>query len=562
MKNKTNVYYVLPSNIKNEVNAMPFPTKKGRNKAKKFIALLIKKGMLDNFDLEQFREIPSKYFKKTYGNSYKEEFLDLLEERNIVQVNHVYSNFDTQKFSKSYRINPIKIEEMTEFEGDSYVNEREGGDTFETMDTNTQVSITKVDGKYLVSPVPTLAYMWSKTEKQLVRDDLNSLRYDTNRIFDKTKDVVSNICGPKFKTDEEVTDVFFEVYNRKTGHKYRTSKENAIKKAAEYGLTLIQDKRKYYIDDLDRYVALKKKNILLNYQAYSKKMEKGIYGVSRNTTNNRLDHLLTNICKETINIIKEDNNLIEIDLCNSQFAILTDWMSKEGVEGEDVELFYEHSTSGNLYNTLAYMWSKTDKAAKIGAFGVVFSSHNNHNKDKALFKQSFPSVIDFIDSFKRNAEGSEQFAIELQKREAQMFVDDLWVNIKRLGFFCLTKHDSLLVRKEDADEIVKIVDAYFNFISFKAAIKCGGEKVSLNGDTELITTSEDGEQVESLILKMNSNSSIQNASFENKTVGSFEEKIKNICASMTREVKTVQYQPLPQRVVNIPGYTYVNPYTK
>ena len=71
-------------------------------------------------------------------------------------------------------------------------------------------------------------------------------------------------------------------------------------------------------------------------------------------------------------------------------------------------------------------------------------------------KKIFPTVIEWIDNFKKQ-NGYSQFSISLQKIESKFFIDHLLFEIKKLKFFCLTKHDSLIIRKEDYYHIILII---------------------------------------------------------------------------------------------------------
>jgi hypothetical protein len=51
-----------------------------------------------------------------------------------------------------------------------------------------------------------------------------------------------------------------------------------------------------------------------------------------------------------------------------------------------------------------------------------------------------------------------------------LFVDNIYPNVKELGLFCITKHDSLIVRREDFEVVRSIVVEGFNYFGFEATI--------------------------------------------------------------------------------------------
>ena len=89
-------------------------------------------------------------------------------------------------------------------------------------------------------------------------------------------------------------------------------------------------------------------------------------------------------------------------------------------------------------------------------FSILFSSNLFKSAEKDKLKELFPTVINWIDDFKRN-NGYKSFSIELQKLESNFFIDNLLKRIKKHGLFCLTKHDSLIIRRHDYVPIVTII---------------------------------------------------------------------------------------------------------
>ena len=76
----------------------------------------------------------------------------------------------------------------------------------------------------------------------------------------------------------------------------------------------------------------------------------------------------------------------------------------------------------------------------------------------------------WVDDFKKQ-NGDNQFAIMLQKKEAEIFIDNLYIMIREQDIFCLTKHDSLIVKAEDEYKVRNMIEEHFKNIEFKATIR-------------------------------------------------------------------------------------------
>jgi hypothetical protein len=55
----------------------------------------------------------------------------------------------------------------------------------------------------------------------------------------------------------------------------------------------------------------------------------------------------------------------------------------------------------------------------------------------------------------------------LQLKESNIFIDGILRLIKTKKIFCLTKHDSLIVKENDMDMVLKMAQEFFNKIDFE-----------------------------------------------------------------------------------------------
>lgn len=447
---KTNRYTVIPERILSAIEDKGF-TRIMRDKAVKFVSLLINKGMMNNYDLTQYVELPKNYLKKSFGSEYHTDFLNALKDMGIVEVNHEYKPMYGKGVSKSYRISQ-------EFLDTSYVP------TSYSDSSSSSESLLHICGRLF--------------PKSIVFDDLKQLSIDREKLWKATQERINSVNVSHFRVDDEIQTNFFTAHIEGTTRELTRSE--ALHFVKQEGLSLIQDGSSYYIDDLDRYVETKKKNILNHYRFTLARLEKGIWFADRNGTNNRLDHNLTSMCSYILNIIKADNGIVEIDLCNSQFAILSYLMQQQGINTDDAKLFYKLSANGELYEfiqqALGYPPSVPNQKPKIGKqtmFELAFSSHRNTTANKKALKQMFPSVVEFVDGYKRSKKHHSEFAVWLQKTEAEIFIDGLYHELKQKGYWCITKHDSLLVRRQDHEAIKDYVGKTFAQMCFLCRLSGG-----------------------------------------------------------------------------------------
>ena len=55
--------------------------------------------------------------------------------------------------------------------------------------------------------------------------------------------------------------------------------------------------------------------------------------------------------------------------------------------------------------------------------------------------------------------------------ESKLFIDRIYVTLKKRGIFCLTKHDSLIIRSKDLDRVLKTIITKFKSIGMKGKLK-------------------------------------------------------------------------------------------
>jgi hypothetical protein len=454
---KRNIFYTLPSDLNSKILSI-FSKPKDIAKVYRFIHSFRKISQKNKYGILGFMPLPATLIVKILNSNYS-SLIRKLKENNILEVQSWWNgqraieSYDKGR-CRVYRINP-------------------------TLINKTMVNIWYKDSsKY--ATVKHFRVNNRRCDKLIVENDLKSLIIDSRKLLDTTFDIINKINYKSFVSDDDITSDKFCVRNNYTGVESWVTHKGCMNYIRATGYTLIKDERHYFIDDFDRYIEMKKNNILWNYQSTINKLVKQSYYVGRNKVNRRLDHNLTATAKSLLKIILEDNNLIEIDLKNSQFAILAYLMCKDSRVNKttDFDIFCRITKNGELYEYLQKEFGLVDRnEAKTMMMELAFSSHLYQSEQKRKLANLFPTVYNYIQNFKVTSTkkvgkgGHKQFAIWLQRTEAEIFVDYLYFQLKiKQGIFILTKHDSLIVKKENEFQVRCFMNEYFNSIGLNCTI--------------------------------------------------------------------------------------------
>lgn len=265
---------------------------------------------------------------------------------------------------------------------------------------------------------------------------------------------------------------------------------------------------------------------------------------SRNERNRRLDHNLTAIKSELLSLVRLDGEpLVSIDLSNSQFrflALLIEiaqtpkhitkfFMRRPGGylheftgmdnRGEDIniqrlliciinvahfypknrpkteikgsfssdlERFKKLTKEGKFYEDLANEMTLADGReytradAKNAMFVAAFSSHRYQPPIKKLLARIYPTLVQWIDAFKRAAIayyleqgepkekardlGDAELAVALQNVESLIFVDGILADLLSRGFRVFSKHDSILCKQSDAPKVAQVIREHLDAV--------------------------------------------------------------------------------------------------
>jgi len=449
-KIRTTNYISTTNDMRTAIGTLPL-TNAYKQHCIKFIGILSRESYREYDDIFQMVDIPANYLSETYDKQYY-RWLNELIDSGIVFRNDFYSKEDHQSYK--YGINPI------------YYNIENNINTIIPLcylNTRNALSIVEYDDIFKIKSKDAVF-------RKHYEKCIGELNIDFEKLTDITNKRIEALSIEEYRTDESISEKNKITLFNSLNQKYSIARDMAIDKAKEQNKSLIQDKNHYLIEDLEVFIQRKKLSILSTYSEAIENLKNGNFRATRNKTNNRLDTNLTNLCSLLTDEICNQNNLIQIDLSNSQFTILSLVLQNE-LDTEDFKLFKKLSATGRLYDYVKNIFGLNSKeGGKKAMFEILFSSRRNNTPGKALIKEVFPSVVRWIDKFKKD-NGDKTFSVMLQKEESKIFIDGILKDIIKKKMFALTKHDSFIVRTEDKERVLQLISDHFNRIGLEYNLK-------------------------------------------------------------------------------------------
>lgn len=432
-----------------------------RNQALKFIRLLVKNSKQINDDNDSYNEVelPNTYLKKTLGGNYN-VILNILVENGVIIRNDKYSTISHK--CKKYSINKsLLLDDITII--DSYYN---------INDININTNMSTMCTRFLPDTKVELVYsevLSSETAEftSNYRENAPLLKTPVPRMQQTSLNYAFSISISDFKVNEQIEEksICFGDPSEKSSWRKR---DKILKEIEGTNKKLIKDGKKYFIMTEEEFINRKRRNVLESHFNIIHKIGTGEYFASRNTTNNRLDTNFTSMPSYLFNEIKKENDLIELDLCNSQMAIFTLVCD---LKTKDYEEFKYLSLNCSIYEHVAQeLGLKGRDDGKSVCFSVLFSHYQNPSPHLKRFKSLFPSVMEWINNYKKE-HGSKNFSIMLQKKEAEIFIDNVYQRVINEKLLVFSKHDSIICRKSDEKTVRKIMEDYFQEINFQVVIR-------------------------------------------------------------------------------------------
>ncbi len=304
-------------------------------------------------------------------------------------------------------------------------------------------------------------------------NDMNSLTLDKKGLEPLFKHRVENVTveTSKIKVVEELLAGRYKLYSPygQPGSRRFFSHDEINIRSKLTNTSIIVSKKGVILDDLSRFLERRRESIVLYDKNALNQLFSKDFKATRNTTNNRLDTNLTNLPSVYTDWICKKNDLIQIDLANSQLCFLSK-MLEDTPELNGVDNFCNISYSGKIYDYVQHQLGLENRDdAKLLMITILFSSNYN-SKGKKEFKSLFAEVHEWLHSYKKE-HGYKNISITLQKMESKLFIDKIYVKLKKRGVFCLTKHDSLIIRHNDLGKIMRTLESVCKKSSFSGTFK-------------------------------------------------------------------------------------------
>lgn len=311
--------------------------------------------------------------------------------------------------------------------------------------------------------------------------------------------------------------VMVRVYRDNDGFLASHMSIEAAQKIAEVqSKKLLYYKDKFVIADEEQFKRIAVQNLSTHYKWQVKSFHPDSFNFSRNRNTLRVYSKLSSLPTALLPFIRINGNYIQqADLKCSQFALFAnlinyylnhsgvgliaefkkkqaksfvtslvkvldahkDELPEEGLSTtnpiindyitNDVYQFLCDALLHDFYSIIKNELNLPQRAnGKAIAFRTVFSKPKPENELVRQFRHLYPTVISIINDFKEK-NGYNQFAIGLQRVEAEVFIDNIWKEAKKQGINCFTRHDSLVFpinKRKEVEQIITDVFTSFDFI--------------------------------------------------------------------------------------------------
>jgi len=176
--------------------------------------------------------------------------------------------------------------------------------------------------------------------------------------------------------------------------------------------------------------------------------------VSRSRTCKRLFSPLTNLKTEFRSCLSiEGDPLAYVDMVCAQPTFLACLSSDEKL--------LRACQEDHLYDSIGELFNVTRKEAKGCYYQYIFGRNRKDRRGnrtafevQEFFKEKYPRAADFAWDAKK--ENHRRLSHKLQRMEAELFVDGMLLELKRLNVPALTIHDSIVVGEQDREQAMGI----------------------------------------------------------------------------------------------------------
>jgi hypothetical protein len=428
--NKKNMKQIVLTSIGSAIDNISFAKKRYYKQAKTLVAEIYRQFLFstDGIDFSKSKQFPISFFETIISAKCDLRIvIKELKNAEILITDDSYSTGtkQTKAYCKSYLINYDLL----------------FGTTFHFTQF---IGINKINNKI----------KFTKIKKNL---DLITV---DNAVFSYIPILVENQIG-KIKIGSFIQQEMIKI--RMGAQVIEKHKSYWITIANRNNVALIQLKENFYIESVRRFIERKRIELNMLYTYTIENIINGNFYASRNLTNNRLDHNLTGLKKELFKFILLDGEkTTEIDICNAQFAIMSN------IKIFDIdENFREITQNGTLYEFIMNQMEMTRDAAKQYMMTALFGVVQSHPK---VLKKLFPRTMNSIAKFK-NENGYKSFSVMLQKAESNLMIDGVYNLLTKNKIPTIPVHDSMRVKESDYIKASQLMIDYFIEKNFKCELK-------------------------------------------------------------------------------------------
>jgi hypothetical protein len=160
-------------------------------------------------------------------------------------------------------------------------------------------------------------------------------------------------------------------------------------------------------------------------------------------------------------LLIDDEETCEIDIQNSQPLFLTKLIDTNMVDQREFELFRHLTITGTYYQYVMSQLGETDKKkVKEMTYKVLFGRNICSSKVDKQFKKLFPTIHQFIKTYKKENGDYRVLAYDLQKAESNLIFNTVIKKVMRFypEIKLITIHDSIIIPKKYRDEVNQIFE--------------------------------------------------------------------------------------------------------
>jgi hypothetical protein len=181
---------------------------------------------------------------------------------------------------------------------------------------------------------------------------------------------------------------------------------------------------------------------------------------NRNNANNRIDTNLTFMASELRQFIIGYENMVYLDLKNSQPVMLTILLKEHYKDANaalklEIDDYFKHTTQGLWYEHLQELYNNTRDESKDLWMCIAYSKNTSYLEVKKIFKKAYPGINAIIESYKKKKHGD--FSVKLTQIESRIFIDGICRKLVNQDIIPFTVHDAVIVPKKDKNKTLEIM---------------------------------------------------------------------------------------------------------